>query len=803
MTWKTGAAMLAIVAGTASVRAQAQTAPSAPVETATHASASPRQDDNGQQVGTGGGDEIVITGQAVTFANTQATRPMIERQSALSSVNDVINELPGVFVAEGDAFGSSDWATSISIRGFSSGGGGGQQIGSTIDGLPNGGSGYGGGSRANRYLDVLDLKTVNVSQGTADISSRSNEALGGTLDYVTSDPLADPRLRFTGAGGDFGARKFYVRADTGEFAPNTRAYVSASTSRVRDFIGGSGHTRRDHLDAKVTSRVSNVDLTGWVSYDDADESEYGSVSPEMFRSDPTHDAYTDVLTGIPYLDQAYRSGSRALRRNLFGYLRAKTDLGEVKVSLTGYYHRMRGRGDFIPPYLVDVRDDGAGQPESEFTGSQPTMMGGDTLGKIYFVTPTGAAATMIAGCSGSAGIPPEYSPSCYAAGSTGVMSYRHTHYKNNRLGFTTDAAWQHQFGAVDNTLRAGFWYEHGRANQLRDWHRVTNPLTGIAFDGKPYYVQFSTDYDLDEVMYYAEDAMTVGPLTARFGVKQFFLQQVRAELLNDRSRTALNSHSDPLISAGLSYQTPIAGLEAFGGYSQNFAAIDNGPLGEPREVIARIKPETADNIEIGARYGTGRVKASLTAYDIKFNNHITSISSNLVTGIDYLEEQDSIYLNVGGIKSRGIEAALAYHLPIGLTLSGSYTYNHAVYIGTGDAAQDEDIGITPGKQVINSPRTMWVLSTDYQRSIFKAGAAVKFVGNRFIDTQGTAVAPSFTIVNAYVGVDLAAVNPVLKGTSLTVQASNLTDQRYLAGADGGTGFLGSPRTVTASLTLDF
>ena len=167
MKWMTGAAILTIAAMT--THAQAQSAP-----------ADVAQGEDGSDARAGG--EIVVTGRATTFANAQVTEPMLDRQSALTSVNDVIKELPGVFVAEGDAFGSSDWATSISIRGFSSGGGGGQQIGSTIDGLPNGGSGYGGGSRANRYLDVLDLKTVIVSQGTADISSRSNEALGGTLD---------------------------------------------------------------------------------------------------------------------------------------------------------------------------------------------------------------------------------------------------------------------------------------------------------------------------------------------------------------------------------------------------------------------------------------------------------------------------------------------------------------------------------------------------------------------------------------------------------------------------------------------
>ena len=68
------------------------------------------------------------------------------------------------------------------------------------------------------------------------------------------------------------------------------AFVSASTSRVKDWIGGSGETRRNHVDAKFVSRLDQVKLTGLVSYDDADEAEFGSVSPEMFASDPNHDA---------------------------------------------------------------------------------------------------------------------------------------------------------------------------------------------------------------------------------------------------------------------------------------------------------------------------------------------------------------------------------------------------------------------------------------------------------------------------------------------------------------------------------
>ena len=119
--WKAGVALAALMTAAA---AHAQTAPESDETTSSQEA----------------GNDIVVVGQAVSFANTKVTEAMIDRQSALTSVNDVLNELPGVLVTEGDAFGSSDWATSITIRGFTTNRDT-QQIGTTIDGLPNGGSG--------------------------------------------------------------------------------------------------------------------------------------------------------------------------------------------------------------------------------------------------------------------------------------------------------------------------------------------------------------------------------------------------------------------------------------------------------------------------------------------------------------------------------------------------------------------------------------------------------------------------------------------------------------------------------------
>lgn len=742
--------------------------------------------------------QITVIATPTTYAQSDVTPTMIKRQAAIASVNTVINELPGVFVTEADAFGSADWVTNITIRGFSTNDG---HIGTTIDGMPNGGSGYGGGSKANRYLDVLNLKTVAVSQGTADISSRTNESLGGTLDYQTSDPEKERRFRFVVAGGDFGGRKVYGRVDTGEIASGTYAWISASTSRVKDWVAQSDTTSRDHIAGKVTSDLGKVALTGYVSYDDANEGEYASVSLAGFRQNPNFDGLTSNWTGIPYIDQNFRSGSRALRKNLFGYLRAKADLGEVKLVASVYGHKMTGRGDWLPPYLVDVTNDGAGNPNSEFNRSG-TVYGASPLGKIYYVTPTGATAPMIAGCVGSAGVPAEYDPSCYAAGSTPVMSYRHTHYRNRRLGAVVDVNWEHDFGSVQNLLRAGIWYEDGKSRVTRDWHKVTDARSSFQFDGVPYYVQYSRDYGVKEFVYYADDSVTFGDLTARAGIKQYHLDQSRVGLVGDPLVTGMKYWSKALFSGGLNYR-PVKGLEVFAGYAQNFAALSRSLLDQPEIVRRDIKPETADSIEGGVRYSDSRFSGSVTVYDIKFDNRVVYVPSGFVTGIDYLSEVDGIYQNVGGVKSTGVELAAAYRLTPQLQISSSYSYNRAKYLGTGDAAKNAALGITPGVQVFNTPKSMLVGSVDYSGEIFKAGISAKHVSSRFIDTAGTMPSGSFTLTNAYFGVNVGQLVDKLKNIDFTVTVNNLTDERYLAGADGGAAFLGSPRTVMASLTMDF
>ena len=130
----------------------------------------------------------------------------------------------------------------------------------------------------------------------------------------------------------------------------------------------------------------------------------------------------------------------------------------TSLSLGGYFHRNRGRGDWLPPYIADVTDNGGG-PESKLMGGTP-VPGGSQLGLIRFVNPNGAAVGPMPGCAssyifnyyGSGG--PAVDTACHP-GATAVQSYRHSHYGKDRAGVTLDEEWFAPLGAAGSTLRAG------------------------------------------------------------------------------------------------------------------------------------------------------------------------------------------------------------------------------------------------------------------------------------------------------------------------------------------------------------
>lgn len=750
----------------------------------------------------------VVAEEPRSFATNIVAEPMVAQQSPISSVLAVVDNVPGVSIQEGDAYGTDDWSTSISMRGF-------QvnldeaQIGTTIDGMPNGTSDYWSGSKANRFVDPANMGGVTVSQGTADIASRSIEALGGTLDFTTDDP--EHERKFTAAvdlGSDDGQR-FYLRVDTGHlFGREVRAWVSAVHQESSDWVQGFARSERDHLAGKIEAAVGRLDLSAYVSYDDTDNASYQRLTSEAeYRSDPRWDRLTDTWTDTPWVNQLYRLGWAIPRQNAFGYVKADFAATDV-LSIAGgaYYHRQWGRGDWLPPYLVDVTADGGGA-ESELA-SGFTALGGSPLGQVHFVDPDGVPLTPRAGCVSSLQFPyggagPEFDPACYPAEAIPVQSYRHSHYGKERVGLTLDGDWFGELAMGGNRLRAGLWAEDGRRDLGRDWHKIMDARVSQRYDDTPYWRQYDWEFPQSIIKWYVEDTLFAGPLAINAGVRQYLVEVGRRDHFGETAELSVSSDSDLLLSGGFTYTAPISGLELFAGYAQNFKSLSDRLLEVPGRSLEGLEPETADNLDFGLRYTGDRLAATATYYRIDFQNRIFFLSPQTAAGPNYLIAGGGSYFNAGGIDSRGLELSATLRVTDSTSFYTAWTRNDATYVGTGDPLVSAAQGVRPGSQVVGVPRTLVVVSADHSGEPVAAGISAKYTGARGITLDGSWSADAYWLLDAYFRWSAGRISQRFQGLEVALIGNNLLDRAYLATIGGQAAFLGAPRTVSLNVTASF
>jgi iron complex outermembrane receptor protein len=206
--------------------------------------------------------EIVVTGSRTnngvngiivpdtSKAKGVLTQEFIQRQAPGQSVNDIINQLPGVSFQNNDPFGSS--GGTLTIRGFDS-----SRISQTFDGVPLNDSGnY--AIYSNQQLDPELIEQVNVNLGTTDIDSPTAGATGSTVNYRTRLPGQDFGVKLSGSAGDFDFFRIFGMVDTGEFTSfGTRAFVSASTARNRSPFNEKARVDKQQYNARLYQPIGD------------------------------------------------------------------------------------------------------------------------------------------------------------------------------------------------------------------------------------------------------------------------------------------------------------------------------------------------------------------------------------------------------------------------------------------------------------------------------------------------------------------------------------------------------------------
>lgn len=752
-------------------------------------------------------DKYVVQSVAAPTANAVAGTQELKFQSPNSSVLDVVSQLPGVNLSQGDPFGGDDWSTRIVIRGFDT-----DQLGYTVDGLPVGQTGYGGGTKPNRFIDPESLSSVVVSQGASDVASPSSQALGGTLAYSTVDPLSNAGGTIKYTTGSYNLSRVYLRGDTGKFAGGQSAYLSFSRASYNRWIGSgsNGQTERLHLDGKWIVPLQSATFTTSLHVDRIDpEINYQGISKADFESNPHWDRLTWNWTGKPMIDQNFAETWTTKRNNIAADTRVDLKFGDsLAVVMHPYFHHQQGRGGWLPPYQIR-RFDLSGNPSSE---SNYTPSG--HAGTVFFKDASGADILPVNPATGQAASNPAdlssytWLTDAQKSGAKALSSRRYSQYRMNRYGDVSSVEWT----SGENTLTAGMWNEVQNRDRWRTWHAVIDPSTSWAYDETPYATTFSWDYQTITNQLYVKDQYKLGDLTLTGGLKYYLVHlKARQKLLNADGRfspeASMDSNSPVLPSIGVQYElTPKD--ELFASYTRNFKAVPDSVL----EIIdtghdpATAKPEKSSNIDFGYRYtGNQRVGFSATGYYAKYTDklmYLTTVPSKVYDAVG-----TGAYVNIGGIKTYGLELASQVRMGGGFTVSGAYSYTHATYTNTVDA-------ITADKRVVDTPEHMLSASLLYSRRGFDAGITGKYVSKRYGTFDNDEYASAYTLADAFVGYTREFSGDGFKSLSFALNVSNVFDKSYLANTsinDLGSPpkhgpslyLIGPPRTFSFTASLGF
>lgn len=667
------------------------------------------------------GTEIVVTG---TRANTGVngivvpdtskakgvlTQEFIQRQAPGQSVNDVINQLPGVSFQNNDPFGSS--GGTMTIRGFDS-----TRISQTFDGVPLNDSGnY--AIYSNQQLDPELIEQVNVNLGTTDIDSPTAGATGSTVNYRTRLPGQDFGVKLSGSVGDFDFFRIFGMVDTGEFTPfGTRAFISASTARNRspfnararidkqqynariyqpigdngDFISIAGHynENRNNFQGSVPLRTDTAAVTGSRVVGPNSSNRFPITRDEREYTVPLCQTNNVARPGVA--DLANSCGS------VFDERFNPSNTGNIRVG--SRFTLADGLTLYVDPSYQYVKANGGGTVVGQEARRDVFPAGGNANCN------TTANSATVSCQTGYIGGTPYFGRDLNGDGDTldtirvlapsqtqthriGVIAslrYELTPDQTLRLAYTYDRARHRQTGETGFLQLNGKPFDvfpvndaildaNGRALQKRDrlsfaiLHKAALEYNGGFFDDTvrvtaglslPFMKRNLTNYCATSsaagfVECFGDDSAAQAawlagtPTQTVPGVGTFTTQGPQQRVLN---------YKKALPSIG--YTADITDrISLFGNYSKGIQVPGTDNLYNsfyfPADTDqANPKPETTDNFDTGVRYRSSRIQAQLVAWYTDYNNRLASA---------YDAELDrTIYRNLGKVKKYGFDGTIAY-----------------------------------------------------------------------------------------------------------------------------------------------
>lgn len=285
---------------------------------------------------------------------------------------------------------------------------------------------------------------------------------------------------------------------------------------------------------------------------------------------------------------------------------------------------------------------------------------------------------------------------------------------------------------------------------------------------------------------YFQDQMDIGEkLKIRFGGRFDHFNQQIGSRTGDFAPTTNSVKERFSPTVGLLYDvTPRFGL---------YAAWGNGfrPNSGTDANKNPFAPETSKSYEVGGRYTSKVISASLAVFTMTKQNILTSDPVN-----------SGFSIAGGSARSTGVEAGVDAHLPGMLDVHATYAYTDAHWTSS---SLDPNFAqtIQPGAKLINIPaHTANLLVTKGielgDKGKVTVGAGVNYVSSRLGETATSFYLPGYTLTRA-----LMTYEPNSR-IRLGVDVTNLFDVTWYASSYSTLWVApGAPRTITGRISYAF
>ena len=761
----------------------------------------PRPQDDRVRIGT-----IVITGQGdrlgagqmlkedATKARSTVTRAATEKDRATGNSYQAMSLLPGVNTFSHDATGL--FGGTISVRGFTA-----DQLGVTINGVPVNDSGsY--SVFPQEYSDQENLCTQTLAPGAPDVESPHIGSSGGSLGINSCDPEDKQRLRLSQTLGGLGLSRTFLRVDSGRFA-NDMAKVFVSFSHTEaDKWKGPGKAKRDHIDAAFSlNPTSNAKIVGSVLYNKAVNNNFLTMSLAQlaangynFDFNPTFPGHVTPVAGTAQTDTNPSPQYYGLSINPFE---------NAIFSLSGSFRLSENTNLKVQPYFWYGYGTGGNQQrlqtESAFLNAAGTALNaavdlngdGDTLDRV-----------LVANSSVT---------------------------RTRRPGVTAELS--HTMGA--HQLKLGLWYERAE-------HRQTGPMVRVDANGNfDQWLSSNPVLRPNGTPFQSRDWLTVSPAYQAYvadtlsfdgdkGVLTFGLRtpRITRQFTNTASEAGGASLNNYSFSKSYSELLPQMGLrynfskehQVFANIGKNFRAPPNfafAPTNGNITVTAGvpalttpIEAETAIATDLGYRYQSKDVSASVTAFNVDFKNR----QSNAFDAATL----KSVYTNAGKTTKRGIEFEGGSAVYKGFSAYVSATVQEDklkddVLVAAGQLLP------TKGKTYTLLPKYMLGSSVQYSSGPLYLRLKAKHTGKQWATLMNDEEVPAYTLVDFDAGYKLADFD-FLKNPLLRLNVSNISNERYRNPNSGSVTnavavgaraaqtvfyYMGAPRLLSVTFSADF